>query len=117
MRKRYHHLRVSDRERLYELLSAGKSKACIAEVLGRDRSVIYREVKRNRSRLGDLADRANRYYLSRRQKVSKLEDDMALQKRVIALLERQRSPRQIYWTLKQEDGVSPISAESIYQFI
>lgn len=117
MRKGYKHFTELERERLYELLAAGKTKDQIAESLNKDRSSIYRELKRNKSRLGYLPDKANQYYHSRRQGSPKLEEDIILQKRVIKLLKRKLSPRQIYLKCKREDGVSPVSAETIYQFI
>lgn len=117
MKTGYKHFTESERERLYELLDSGENKAQMAEILGKDRSAIYREINRNKSRLGYLPDKANTYYHSRRQKTYKLHEDTELRTRVITLLKRKLSPRQIYWTFKRQDGVSPISAESIYQFI
>lgn len=73
MRKGYKHFTELERERLYELLAAGKTKDQIAESLNKDRSSIYRELKRNKSRLGYLPDKANQYYHSRRQGSPKLE--------------------------------------------
>ncbi len=46
------HLILQERELLYRLLKKGKSKTETAEVMGRDRSTIYRELSRN-TRRGD----------------------------------------------------------------
>jgi IS30 family transposase len=46
------HLTFQERELLYRLLKKGKSKTEIAELMGRDRSTIYRELNRNTRRGG-----------------------------------------------------------------
>jgi len=117
MKKNYKHFTEWERERLYELLNSGKDKQYIADILGKDRSAIYREINRNISRIGYLPDRANKNYLLRRQKQQKLSMDLALQNEVIELLKKKFSPRQIYLYFKRQRDSSPISTESIYQFI
>ena len=41
------HLRVEEREVIAQMYAAGKSKAQIAKALGRDRTTISRELRRN----------------------------------------------------------------------
>jgi IS30 family transposase len=48
----YEQLTREERYQIHALLQAGHEKAEIALQLGRDRSTIYREVKRNRGRRG-----------------------------------------------------------------
>jgi len=50
--KPYTHFTTEERICLEELLNFGKSISEIAETLGRDRSTIYREIKRNRNQQG-----------------------------------------------------------------
>lgn len=117
MNSGYNHFTETEREHLYELLDTGMRKSDIGDILGKDRSAVYREIKRNVSRVGYLPDKANSYYLSRRGKTNKLSEDIVLQGKVIKMLKDKLSPKQIILTFKKQNGVSPISAESIYQFI
>ena len=50
--KSYNHFTTEERICLEELLNFGKSVAEIAEILGRNRSTIYREIKRNQNQQG-----------------------------------------------------------------
>ena len=117
MNNQYSHFTETEREHLYELVNAGVRKSEIGDILGKDRSSIYREINRNFSRVGYLPDKANRYYFSRRQKPRKLLEDIVLQNKVIKMLKNKLSPSQITLTFKRQNEISPISAESIYQFI
>ncbi len=46
------HLTFQEREVLYRLNKAKRTKSEIAEILGRDRSTIYRELNRNTGECG-----------------------------------------------------------------
>ena len=61
------HLILQERELLYRLLKKGKSKTEIAEVMGRDRSTIYRELSRNTRRGGYEPELAQRLADRRRR--------------------------------------------------
>ena len=50
MEKRYNQLRLEDRDRITERMAEGRSITEIAEALGRHKSTISREVRRNSSR-------------------------------------------------------------------
>jgi len=86
MKKQYNHFTNEEREKLYSLLNSGISKHEISKLLNKNRASIYREVSRNFSRIGYLPGKAQKYYLSRRKKQSKLISDLNLQKEVIKLL-------------------------------
>ena len=61
-----HHLTFQEREFLYRLKKAGQSKTAIAELMGRDRSTIYRELKRNTGQRGYRPKQAQRFANERR---------------------------------------------------
>src|SRR3989304_140089 len=46
--KRYRQLRRAERDRIFSLMRKGKTQEAIAEILGRDKSTISREISRNR---------------------------------------------------------------------
>lgn len=50
--KPYTHFTIEERICLEEMLNFGKKISEIAEILGRDRSTVYREIKRNRNQQG-----------------------------------------------------------------
>ena len=117
MAKNYHHFSECERKRLYTLLQEGRSKPDIANILGRNTSTIYRELGRNYSSVGYLPDTAGRKYLQRRQKQTLLEKCKDTKNKVISLLKKRYSPKQVSMQLKKESGVNVISHETIYQFI
>lgn len=113
----YNHFTDKEREKLYKFSSKGYSKSMIADLLGKHRSTIYRELSRNQSSIGYIPDRAKKHYLKRRSKKQKLVENVSLQNTIIQLLKKKRSPGQIVLLLKKGKTKSPISAESIYAFI
>ncbi len=60
----YQHLSLMERETIALGLAAGKSKADWARELGRDKSTLTREVKRNFSVIYNCKYRAHRYVFS-----------------------------------------------------
>ena len=117
MCKQYEHFTVNERERLYELLNMGISKSEIANILGKHRASIYREISRNVSNVGYLPDRATNYYMDRRKKLTKLSENTELRNKIITMLKNKLSPKQIVMMLKKQGDMLSISAESIYKFI
>lgn len=114
-------------------LRAGRSISEIARDLGRDKSVISREVRRNAGGSGyrpvGANDRARRH--RRRPQHRKLEVEVVLRARVLEDLRRGRTPRQIAGRLGREAaegdleplmgsppaGGAVVSHEAIYQWI
>ena len=91
------HLILQERELLYRLLKRGKSKTEIAEVMGRDRSTIYRELSRNTRRGGYEPELAQRLADRRRRvcrRPRKLDDADTLEY-VRERLQKAWSPDQI----------------------
>ena len=117
MRKQYEHFTVTERERLYESLNMGISKSEIANILGKHRASVYREISRNVSNVGYLPDRATNYYMDRRKKLAKLSENTELRNKIITMLKNKLSPKQIVMMLKKHEDMLSISAESIYKFI
>jgi IS30 family transposase len=117
MSKRYSQLTLKEREEIYTLMDLGFSKDAIARRLGRHRSSIFRELKRNRTPIGYLPDRAQKMALDRCRQDLKIERNPALKAYIIDKLEIGWSPETISGYLKKEKGISVISHETIYAYI
>ncbi|MUP16674.1 IS30 family transposase, partial [Ancylomarina euxinus] len=101
------------------MLKRGHSKIEIASYLGRDKSVIYRELKRNcDKRSGEYrADLAQRKYEKRlKDKVKRVKFTEELKSKVDELLKEDYSPEQVHGRLKAE-GKFCVSHETIYQYV
>lgn len=118
----YVHLTYFDRCEIQWGLKHGLAIANIAKTLGRDRSVIYRELARNRRADGKYDALAAQYfYLARKTGPrSKKMDEPRLREHVTKKLRRRWAPLLISDTLKleyPEDTSMRVSAETIYQFV
>lgn len=117
-----YHLTFQERELLYRLLKKGKSKAEIADVMGRDRSTIYRELSRNARRGGYEPELAQRLADRRRvacRRPRKL-DDAATHEYVRERLEKRWSPEQIAGRRQRDCPRSRsrwLSRQTIYNWI
>ncbi len=116
------HLNLTERELLARLLRGGRSKAEIARVMHRDRSTIYRELKRNRGQRGYRPKQAQRLAEARRRscrRPCKLADPK-LNRDVRERLEERWSPDQIAGRLREEFPHRPercVSRQTIYNWI
>lgn len=113
------HLTYEQRYTIAVMLSSDYSQKSIAEALGRDKSVISREIKRNRDgRSGeyraDLAARKCKERHQKKRKYIKLKDFE--EKLIKELLAEKYSPEQITEHLRLM-GVSTLSHERIYQLV
>ena len=117
----YHHLSISERERLLVMRTEGESLRAIATGIGRSVSTVSREIKRNRfSDQNYSAIAAQGEYCKRRRKCRrhKLLSDVKLKEVVAHLfLNRQWSPEQISNRLLYENSVLIISCPTIYRAI
>jgi IS30 family transposase len=115
----YRQITADERYTLGTLRQLGYSVAVIAQVLGRHRSTLFRELRRNATRHDDSyrPQLAHWYAQSRRREVRRgprfTEADYAL---VRAGLARQWSPAQIAGRLRLEAHLR-ISHETIYRYI
>ena len=118
--KRYTHLSLEERTLISHYHDNGSSIRQISHRLGRSASSISRELRRNRNRSGYKASTAEKRYLVRREKKSRLDLDPILQVYVIDRLHEGFSPEFISIRLKHFghlEGVGYINPESIYQWL
>jgi len=114
---KYRQLTSNDRGILSGLRIAGLTTTQIARVMGRDRSTIYREIKRNMKQNAYKLERAISYAIARRRRSRRgfriHPDDLFVIKN---LLRHKWSPEQISGTLSAS-GFLPISHQTIYNYI
>lgn len=115
-------LDAKEREAIHAGLCQGKSGAQIARELGRDPSVITREIKRNGGRKGysgvDAHARAGRRPQGALR--NKVADNPELLEAVIALMRTGATPKQIEVAFRRRHPDNParqVSHETIYDFI
>ena len=119
MISKYHQLTHDERYSITGLLRIGRTQAEIAVELGRSRSTINRELRRNVTRHDGhyRAEKAQQYSTARRRRERRRSwfsaEEMA---QVEALLKKKWSPEQVSWALK-ERGVCSISHETIYRHV
>ena len=116
-------MRLAERETIALMRAGGAGVRGIARALGRDPSVVSRELRRNSARSGGYrplgAQRAAEER-ARRPKTAKLARPGPLREFVIARLAEEWSPRQIASVLAVEHPDQPeqrVGAETIYQSI
>ena len=113
-------LTADDRDLLSRELGFDQSLRAIAREMGRDPSVIAREVSRNGGRSNYLANRAQARADAERSrpKQPRLEADQRLHDEVRKRLKKSHSPRQTAERMKvdfPDDVAMHISHEAIYQ--
>jgi len=116
------HLTLAERGILDRLLKQGHSKAQVAQLMGRDRSTIYRELSRNAGDRGYRPEQAQRRAAARRQRCRKPAklDDPAVRRYVEAGLKRRWSPDQIAGRAQRDFRRQPgrrLSRQTIYNWI
>lgn len=119
MLSKYHQLTQEERYRITALLKHGRSQAEIAAELGRARSTISRELRRNVTHHDGhyRAEKAQQYSVARRRRERRRSWFSAEQMaEVDRLLKKKWSPEQIADDLKRR-GVCRISHETIYRHI
>src|SRR3989338_9116208 len=121
MGKHYIQLSLAERDQITQLLWEGKKASEIAEALGRDKSTISRELKRNSSPEYKkyLSHRAHLRAEKRREDASnreRLKDDF-IRRYVEEKLQLGWSPELISGRIKIEHHGYSISYEAIYQYI
>ena len=119
----YHHITQDQRTELGALLQAHVSQKDIAKQLGKDRTSIWRERKRNQvdTKTGYHARLAHRQTVTRRinanQHFRKIEHMPDLQKHIHTKLKQTFSPEEIAGTLQENLGFTAVCHETIYQYI
>jgi len=112
----YTQLTQEERYQIYILKKAEYSQTEIAELLGRDKSTISRELHRNRGLKGYRPQQAHNLALRRRYDKAQPRISGPVWQQVEALIREEWSPEQIAGRVVMEQGVS-ISHEWIYQYI
>lgn len=114
---KYHRLTQEERYQIYALKKEGLSQSAIARNIGKNKSTISRELKRNRGQKGYRPKQAHKLYVQREK--SKLKH-IRLGKKQIEYIEEKIqlkwSPVQISWRMEIE-GIKRVSHESIYQYL
>ena len=116
------HLTFQERQFLYRLKRKGKANPEIAELMGRDRSTIHRELKRNAGQRGYRPKQAQRLADERRlasHRPHKM-DDPDVHQYVQDRLEKCWSPEQIAGRVKCDFPRAParwLSRQTIYDWI
>lgn len=113
------HLTVSQRYTIETMLKAGYRQSEIARVIGKEKSVVSREIKRNSDQRSGVysQDLAQRKYDKRQKEKSKrVYFTDAVKNDVEMLLKEDYSPEQVVGTLKKLKKTT-VSTETIYQHI
>jgi len=120
----YRHITSEQRNELSALLRANVKKNKIAKLLSKNRTTIWREIKRTEINGKYYARRAKKLVKEKRiktnQRFRKIENNKALRKYIIRKLKRYWSPEQISGRLKAnypENKNKRIGKNSIYRFI
>lgn len=119
----HQHITSKQRTELSVLLRVGHNQSEIARLLGKHRSSISRELKRNSANntIGYHAQIAKQKTKGRRiaanQRFRKIENNTKLRKYIIRKLRKYWSPEQIAGRLKEKQRYTIICHETIYQFI
>lgn len=113
------HLTQEQRYTISVLIAKNHTQMYIAEVIGKDKATVSRELKRNCDQRNgeyrlDLAQRKYEERLSNKPKSTRFTED--IKSDVIELLEEGYSPEQICGRLKKL-GKRTVSYETIYQFV
>ncbi len=113
------HITKEQRYTIEVLLAKGESQSFIAETIGKDKSVISREINRNKDKRNGKykADLAQKKYAQRKkEKPHKILFSNKIKKYVEEKIKDDLSPEQIAGRAKTE-GIKCVSHETIYQHI
>ena len=113
------HLTKEQRYTIFTMLKNGYSQSEVAKTIDRDKSVISREIKRNKDKRNGKykADLAQKKYEQRKkEKLHKVVFTNKIKKYVEEKIKDDLSPEQIYGRAKTEE-VKCVSHETIYQYI
>jgi len=116
---KYTHLRASERRRIHIFLERGLSASEVGKRLNRDRSTIYRELKRNKDQEGYWPSSAEHKAKARRkrERSCRLQENAALYDYVVRRLKDGWSPEQIAGRMKLDGKPYYVCHETIYRYI
>ena len=113
----YSQLTSEQRYQIYALLKNQHSQSEIAATIGVHKSTVSRELRRNTGRRGYRPKQAHNLALQRREEKVSLRISDEIWQRIEPLIEEDWSPQQISLWLDTEANETPVSHESIYQYI
>ena len=117
--KKYTHLTQEERTLISHYHDNGISIGEIGRRLGRNKSSISREIRRNSNKDSYKPDTARQRYLSRRKKLRRIDSDASLKAYILERLHEGFTPELIALRLKtfgELEGISYINHESIGTF-
>ena len=116
----YRHLNIDERESILKMLSKEKNLTEIADMIGRSKGTISRELSRNLCSTGEYKPHLAQRYYNKRRDASKqpyrLEQNGKLRRYVREKLKLYWSPEQIAGKLKQNRKID-ISLVTIYNWV
>ena len=112
----YNQLTQTERCQIYALRKANKNPTEISRVLGRHKSNIYRELKRNLGKRGYRAVQAHQFAVERQMSRDRRQISLEDWQLIESLIRRDWSPEQISLWLKKYRKIR-VSHEWIYQYI
>lgn len=120
-KKHYKQLGQKERDNIFRFKESGMANSDIAKLLGRNKSTIGRELKRNnhqklRKYLPDTAERKAEKRKALGRKIRYVEKQSALKKKIVRLLKKGWSPDLIAGRLERKKEPY-LNHESIYQFV
>ncbi|WP_075289067.1 IS30 family transposase [Pararhizobium arenae] len=123
MKRTFSHIDMDERRKIARWRMAGLTVGIIAEKLGRHRSTIFREIKRNMF-IDEVIPDLNGYYCvtahdmarERRAKLRKLARFSRVRQSVIDRIKHGWSPQQIAGRMRLERHPISVSHETIYKF-
>ena len=112
----YTQLTREERYQLYALNAAGQNQTEIAQIIGRHKTTVSRELRRNRGQRGYRPKQADAFAQKRREAKAKTRVSSQAWSRVERLLREDWSPEQVSDWLRREEGIN-VSHEWIYRYI
>jgi IS30 family transposase len=122
MGARYAHISFADRTVIRALKARKYSCAAIARTLGKHRSTITRELKRNTNQAGIYFEKhANAFMLARRRAAKvpyrRIDRDYMLEAKIEEMLKNQYSPEQIAGYMRRAGLSYRVSHKTIYSWV
>jgi IS30 family transposase len=118
----YTHLSLAERELIRKMRGRNQSPAGIARALGKHRSTIFREIKRNTNEAGIYYEKHAQTFMLRRRLKAKasrrlIDRDYMLQAYVENLPKQTNSPEQIAGYMRRSHHPRPLCHKTIYRWI
>jgi IS30 family transposase len=122
MESRYAHITFSERAIIRTMLGRKCSRSKIARLLGKHRSTVCREMRRNTNGAGIYFEKHAEARMLKRRKEAKqkaliIENDIQLEGYVCNLLQRHLSPEQVAGYMRRSGYARPLCHKTIYSSV